>query len=241
MIPTPNRGYGRLTRADSGKPALLSNGEKQARRLLIAAAAISLLLAGCAGPEQESAPSEGPPSSYTPQASPQHTATAAPGQPLAVVMNVVVAPRRPGLPKYDRDDWKHWTDVDGDCQDTRQEVLISESSVAVTFADDRSCRVATGRWTGPYTGEVVEDPATLDVDHMVPLANAHQSGAYLNGAQNGRSCTPIACRTRDTWSPRPPRPTARRAARGPKSGGRLTGRTGAGTRWTGLQLRGSGD
>ena len=183
MIPTPNRGYGRLTRADSGKPALLSNGGKQARRLLIAAAAISLLLAGCAGPEQESAPSEGPPSSYAPPASPQHTATAAPGQPLAVVMNVVVAPRRPGLPKYDRDDWKHWTDVDGDCQDTRHEVLISESSVAVTFADDRSCRVATGRWTGPYTGEVVEDPGKLDVDHMVPLANAHQSGAYLWSAE----------------------------------------------------------
>ena len=178
MIPTPNRGYGRLTRADSGKPALLSNGGKQARRLLIAAAAISLLLAGCAGPEQESVPSEGPPSSYAPPASPQHTATAAPGQPLAVVMNVVVAPRRPGLPKYDRDDWKHWTDVDGDCQDTRHEVLISESSVAVTFADDRSCRVATGRWTGPYTGEVVEDPGKLDVDHMVPLANAHVSGAH---------------------------------------------------------------
>ena len=183
MIPTPNRGYGRLTRADSGKPALLSNGGKQARRLLIAAAAISLLLAGCAGPEQESAPSEGPPSSYAPPASPQHTATAAPGQPLAVVMNVVVAPRRPGLPKYDRDDWKHWTDVDGDCQDTRHEVLISESSVAVTFADDGSCRVATGRWTGPYTGEVVEDPGKLDVDHMVPLANAHQSGAYLWSAE----------------------------------------------------------
>ena len=93
-------------------------------------------------------------------------------------MSVAVAPRSSGLPDYDRGDWDHWTDVDGDCQDTRQEVLISESSVPVTFADDRSCRVATGRWTGPYTGEVVEEPGKLDVDHMVPLANAHASGAH---------------------------------------------------------------
>ena len=165
------------------KPALPRNIEQQARRLLIAATAIALLLAGCAGPEQEPAPSGEPASSYTPPASPQHTATAAPGQPLAVVMSVVVTPRRPGLPEYDRGDWKHWTDVDGDCQDARQEVLAAESSVPVTFTDDRSCRVATGRWAAPYTGEVVEDPAKLDVDHTVPLANAHQSGAFAWSAE----------------------------------------------------------
>ena len=93
-------------------------------------------------------------------------------------MSIVVGERPQGLPTYDRDDWKHWTDVDGDCQDTRQEVLITESSVPVTFRDEGSCRVATGRWTGPYTGEVVDDPGKLDVDHVVPLANAHLSGAH---------------------------------------------------------------
>lgn len=76
-------------------------------------------------------------------------------------MSVNVAARRPGLPEYDRDDWKHWTDADGDCQDTRQEVLIAESSVPATFTSETSCRVATGRWTGPYTGEVVDDPGKL--------------------------------------------------------------------------------
>ncbi len=93
-------------------------------------------------------------------------------------MSVVVAPRPSGLPKYDRGDWSHWTDMDGDCQDTRHEVLIAESSVPVTFNDEEACRVAAGRWTGPYTGEVVEDPGKLDVDHVVPLANAHMSGAH---------------------------------------------------------------
>ena len=98
-------------------------------------------------------------------------------------MSVVVADRPSRLPEYDRSDWKHWTDVDGDCQDARQEVLIAESSVPVAFTDERSCRVAAGRWTGLYTGEVVEDPGKLDVDHMVPLANAHLSGAFAWDAE----------------------------------------------------------
>ena len=93
-------------------------------------------------------------------------------------MSITVAERPSEIPDYDRDDWDHWNDADRDCQDTRQEVLIAESSVAVVYKDDRECRVASGRWTDPYTGDVVEDPGKLDVDHMVPLANAHASGGH---------------------------------------------------------------
>ena len=82
------------------------------------------------------------------------------------------------LPDYDRHDWKQWTDADRDCQDARNEVLIAESRTAVAYRTDRKCRVAAGEWLAPYSNTIITDPGRLDVDHMVPLGNAHDSGAW---------------------------------------------------------------
>ena len=94
------------------------------------------------------------------------------------ILTITVAPVPEGIPEYDRGDWRHWVDADGDCQDARQEVLIAESLVSVTFETDRKCRVATGQWYGAFTGVYTGDPGDLDIDHMVPLKNAHLSGAW---------------------------------------------------------------
>ena len=82
------------------------------------------------------------------------------------------------LPTYDRDDWRHWVDDDGDCQNARHETLVAESRIAVTFTDEERCTVATGEWLDPYTGDLLTSARDLDVDHMVPLSNAHRSGAW---------------------------------------------------------------
>ena len=82
------------------------------------------------------------------------------------------------VPEYDRGEWRHWLDEDGDCQDARQETLIAEADGPLTYETSEQCRVESGRWVDPYTLAVFEDPSDLDVDHVVPLANAHRSGGW---------------------------------------------------------------
>ena len=91
------------------------------------------------------------------------------------------------IPDFDRSEWTHWTDEDGDCQDTRQEVLVAESTELVTYSDDDRCRVATGNWVGAFTWGTFSDPGEMDIDHMVPLANAHRSGGWAWDADRKRS------------------------------------------------------
>jgi hypothetical protein len=82
------------------------------------------------------------------------------------------------IPIYDRDDWSHWSDDDGDCQNIRHEVLQDETQEAVTFTTSSNCYVDTGKWYGVYTATYYYSASELDVDHFVPLKNAHDSGGY---------------------------------------------------------------
>lgn len=86
------------------------------------------------------------------------------------------------VPAYNRADWmrRGWIDEDRDCQDTRQEVLARQSTLPVVW-DEGGCKVLSGAWKCPYTGRLFSDPKKLDVDHMVPLANAHVSGGWAWG------------------------------------------------------------
>ncbi|WP_218395566.1 HNH endonuclease family protein [Alteromonas lipotrueae] len=77
---------------------------------------------------------------------------------------------------YNRDEWPHWIDDDGDCQNTRHELLISTSRAAVSFKTEKSCNVLDGEWFDPYSGDVFHDSIALDLDHIVPLKFAHGHG-----------------------------------------------------------------
>ena len=88
------------------------------------------------------------------------------------------AAERGAREQYDREQWPHWIDADGDCQNTRHELLILMSLTPVTFKGKRPCQVLTGSWRDAYTGEIIQNPDKLDVDHVVPLAEAYRSGGF---------------------------------------------------------------
>ncbi len=78
---------------------------------------------------------------------------------------------------YDRAYFKHWIDANGDCQHTRTEVLIAESKVTPTYSSSSRCTVTKGKWYSYYDGAYWTNPSDVDIDHMVALKEAWESGA----------------------------------------------------------------
>lgn len=107
-----------------------------------------------------------------------------PGDP-GVLAGLVVAPANTTVP-YDRDQWEHWVDADGDCQDTRDEVLIAESLTPVTL-DGGGCNVVAGTWFDPWGATTWTLPSDVDIDHTVALHNAHVSGGWAWDAATRRA------------------------------------------------------
>lgn len=82
---------------------------------------------------------------------------------------------------YQRSDWPHWnTRVGGQCFNVRDKVLVEETYVAVVIepASGGRCRITNGWWIDPYTGLEFGDSGQEQVDHVVPLKEAHDSGGH---------------------------------------------------------------
>jgi hypothetical protein len=77
---------------------------------------------------------------------------------------------------YDRAKFTLWIDANHDGCDTRQEVLIAEATIKPQVG--AGCVLTGGRWFSDYDGITTTDPSTFDIDHLVPLAEAWQSGAW---------------------------------------------------------------
>lgn len=90
---------------------------------------------------------------------------------------------------YDRDSFgEPWSDVDDNGCNQRDDTLLRDAAAdTITVAVQDSCDhdVLAGTWHDPYTGQQLtfddlKDPSqaqALTIDHVVPLAEAHRSGA----------------------------------------------------------------
>lgn len=75
---------------------------------------------------------------------------------------------------YSRDKFPHWTTPSGTTCNTRESVLKRDGTNVVT---DASCAATRGSWFSPYDGATWTAASDVDIDHIVPLAEAWRSGA----------------------------------------------------------------
>ena len=76
------------------------------------------------------------------------------------------------MARYSREKFPHWRSTGENC-DVRDSVLKRDG----TKVKYSGCNVVAGTWTSLYDGKVLNSPTKVDIDHVVPLANAWRSGA----------------------------------------------------------------
>lgn len=74
---------------------------------------------------------------------------------------------------YSRDKFPHWITQSGACN-TREVVLKRDGT---NVQQDSSCAAVSGSWYSPYDGATWSAASDVDIDHMIPLAEAWRSGA----------------------------------------------------------------
>lgn len=70
-----------------------------------------------------------------------------------------------------------WLDTNGDCQNTRAEVLLQETRAAATYTSSRRCTVSTARWVTGWDNRTHYYASEVQIDHTVPVHEAWGSGA----------------------------------------------------------------
>ncbi|MEU4561932.1 HNH endonuclease family protein [Actinoplanes sp. NPDC023936] len=88
-------------------------------------------------------------------------------------LNALTVAAEANAGSYDRDLFPHWVTISGTCN-TRETVLKRDGSGVVTSS---ACAATSGSWYSPYDGATWTAASDVDIDHVVPLAEAWRSGA----------------------------------------------------------------
>lgn len=84
---------------------------------------------------------------------------------------------------YSRNLFPHWSNQGNNCN-TREIVLQRDGSNVRT---DDQCRAVSGSWYSQFDGVTLTDSSGVDIDHMVPLAEAWRSGGRTWSAAKRQS------------------------------------------------------
>lgn len=141
--------------------------------------ALALVAGGCTLPAADRTPSAGP----------APVRELSPTDALDALATLPRTDRDPGGPAYDRVAFgPAWSDVDGNGCNQRDDVLLRDAEPgSTTTTRQGACDhdVLAGTWVDPYTGARLvmtdlKDPVqaqAVQIDHVVPLAEAWRSGA----------------------------------------------------------------
>ncbi|MFF2651980.1 HNH endonuclease family protein [Streptomyces sp. NPDC058045] len=105
-------------------------------------------------------------------------AQASPPDPIAVstartYLSELTVEAEGSMDGYSRDRFPHWITQHDNCN-TREVVLERDGT---DVEQDSSCAATSGKWYSEYDGETWTDTSDVDIDHIVPLAEAWRSGA----------------------------------------------------------------
>ena len=111
--------------------------------------------------------------------------TAHPGEAAAAVAQLASIPVKGKAPKtgYSRGQFgPAWSDVDHNGCDTRNDMLRRDLTDVTTKPGTRDCVIASGKLADKYTGKTItftrgENSADVQIDHIIPLSLAWQTGA----------------------------------------------------------------
>jgi len=81
---------------------------------------------------------------------------------------------------YSRAQFPHWSDLDRNGCDSRNEILKRDLTQIVFKVGTKDCKVLSGVLQNPFSNKVLNfttAKSVVDIDHLVALSNAWQTGA----------------------------------------------------------------
>jgi Protein of unknown function (DUF1524) len=108
------------------------------------------------------------------------TATSQDAPTAISVLNKLAVKGRAAKTGYTREQFPHWSDLNRNGCDTRNEILERDLTTVIFKVGTKDCKVITGSLLDPYSGKVISfssTKSTVDIDHVVALSNAWQTGA----------------------------------------------------------------
>ena len=113
------------------------------------------------------------------------TATATKSQYEVALAALNKLPVKGRAPKtgYSREQFPHWKDPDKNGCDARNDILKRDLTKVAFKADTNNCKVIVGTLLDPYSNKSItfdlsKSASTIDIDHVVALSNAWQTGAF---------------------------------------------------------------